>query len=255
VPVKARSPLEPGNLSFITTEPPFITDNVPRCSRTSGHSRRSYVDSSHSGWSLLHGTRTMAGMLAQSVIALSLVVRIYDAYGVPAEHLTRARMTVDRIFKDASVTIAWPQCPCPAPVGADELVVRVIAAPPAREPASLGFSYVDVQHKAGTLATVFADRVHALSAAARIDDGELLGRAIAHEVSHLLFGTPDHEHVGLMRSVWTTTDLTNQRADAWTLSRDEAVRIRQAIARRLIEALQPAVVIADANAAWDVSAP
>jgi hypothetical protein len=197
----------------------------------------------------------MGGMLAQSVLALSLVVRIYDAYAVPAEHLTRARMTVDRIFKDAAVTIAWPQCPCPAPVGADELVVRVVAASPARAPESLGFSYVDVQHKIGTLATVFADRVHVLAAAAGIDDGELLGRAIAHEVSHLLLGTSDHEQRGLMRRVWTTADLANQRAEAWTLSRDERVRVRQGIARRLIESIQPAVVTADAHAAWDVSAP
>jgi hypothetical protein len=193
-------------------------------------------------------------MLAASALALSLVVRIYDTYGVPAEQLTRARMTVDRILEDATVAIAWSQCPCPAPVGSDELVVRVVAAPPAREPALLGFSYVDVQRQAGTLATVFADRVHALASAARIDEGELLGRAIAHEVSHLLLGTSDHEHRGLMRSEWTTNDLANQRAEAWTLSPDERARIRRAIARRLIESLQPAAVTADADAAPDVSA-
>jgi hypothetical protein len=197
----------------------------------------------------------MARMLAQSVLALSLVVRIYDVYGAPAERIARARMTVDRIFKDAAVVITWPECPCPAPVGSDELVVRVLAAPPARESASLGFSYVDVQHKTGTLATVFADRVHTLAAAVGIDDGELLGRAIAHEVSHLLLGTSAHESRGLMRGEWTTNDLANQRVDAWTLSPDERVRIRRAIARRLIESVKPTVVTANANATWDVSAP
>jgi hypothetical protein len=196
----------------------------------------------------------MASMLAQSVLVLSLVVRIYDAYGVQGEQLTRARMAVDRILKDASVTITWPRCPCPAPVVAGELVVRVVGASSASEPASLGFSYVDVERKAGTLATVFADRVHALATAAGVDDGELLGRAIAHEVSHLLLGTSDHEHLGLMRGVWTTRDLSNQRAAAWTLSRDERAGIRRAIARRLIESVLPAAVTADADATPDVSA-
>ena len=196
----------------------------------------------------------MAGMLAQSVLVLSLVVRIYDAYGLQAEQLTQARMAVDRILEDAGVTIIWPRCPCPAPVVAGELVVRVVGASPASEPASLGFSYVDVERQAGTLATVFADRVHALATAAGVDDGELLGRAIAHEVSHLLLGTSGHEHLGLMRGEWTTRDLSNQRAAAWTLTRDERAEIRRAIARRLIESVRPAAVTADADATPDVSA-
>src|SRR4029077_8223893 len=139
---RSRFPHATVNLSFITMEPPFITVN-PRCSRPGGHSWRRYVDSSHSGWPPLQRARTILIMLAQSLLALSLVVRIYDAFGVPANHLDRARMTADRILKDAGVTIAWRLCPCPAPVGAGELVVRIIAASPLSEPASLGFSYVD----------------------------------------------------------------------------------------------------------------
>lgn len=41
-------------------------------------------------------------------------------------------------------------------------------------------SFVDIEQKAGTLATVFADRVQTLAAFAGADDGELLGRVIAH---------------------------------------------------------------------------
>jgi hypothetical protein len=194
-------------------------------------------------------------MLAQSLLALSLVVRVYDAFGVPDDHLDRARMTVNRILKGAGVTVAWPQCPCPAPVGASELVVRIVAASPSSEPASLGFSYVDVNRKAGTLATVFADRVHALAAAAGIDDdGELLGRAIAHEVTHLLVGTRGHERHGLMRGQWTTRELAARQPSDWMLSDTGRTNIRQAIARRSIESTLPAIVTADADPASDVSA-
>jgi hypothetical protein len=197
----------------------------------------------------------MGAMLAQSLLALSLVVRVYDAFGVPGDHLTRARITVDRILKDANVAIAWRQCPCPSPVDAGELVVRIIAASPLNEPASLGFSSVDVLRKAGTLATVFPDRVHALAAGAGIDDdGELLGRAIAHEITHLLVGTREHERHGLMRGQWTTRELASPQPSDWLLSDTERRNIRQAIARRSIESTLPAIVTADADPASDVSA-
>ena len=195
----------------------------------------------------------MAVMLAQGVLALSLVVRIYDAYGVPADHLARARATTDGIMKGAGVAVTWVQCPCPSPVGARELIVRIITAAPASNPASLGFSFVDVERKAGTLATVFADRVRALAAAAAVDEGDLLGRAMAHEITHLLLGTRDHERHGLMRGQWTTTELAQQHPSDWLLSRDEGVRIRQAITQRSIESL-PAMVTADADPISDVSA-
>lgn len=193
-------------------------------------------------------------MLAQGVLALSLVVRIYDAYGVPGDRLARARATVDGIMKTAGVAVTWTQCPCPSPAGATELIVRLTGATTASEPASLGFSYVDVDHKAGTLATVFADRVSALAGAAGIDDSELLGHAMAHEISHLLLGTREHDHYGLMRGLWTANELVKPRPFDWMLSNSERARIRQAIARRSIESAQPAMVSADADVTPDVSA-
>src|SRR5690242_5147054 len=171
----------------------------------------------------------MACMLSQSVLALTLVVRIYDAYGVPADHLAKARTTVDAIMQTANVAVTWPQCPCASPVVAGELVVRIIGSSPASDRTSLGFSYVDVEHKAGTLATVFADRVHTLAAVAGADKSELLGRAIAHEIAHLLLGTREHERAGLMRGVWTANELAEQRPWDWMLSDTERGRIHQAV--------------------------
>jgi hypothetical protein len=197
----------------------------------------------------------MAAMLSQGVLALSLIIRAYDAYGVPAPQLSRARVTVDQILKDAGITVTWPQCPCSSPIVASELVVRIVAALPTSEPAALGFSYVDVARKAGTLATVFADRVHVLATAASVDEGELLGRAIAHEVTHLLLGTHDHQLQGLMRGQWATGDLALHRPWDWTLLPGERIKIRQAIARRSRESAPPAAVTADISPPSDVRAP
>jgi hypothetical protein len=196
----------------------------------------------------------MVAMLTKSLVTLSLVVRIYDAYGVSADHLAKARTTVDAIMQTADVAVTWPPCPCPSPVGSGELIVRILAASPASARESLGFSYVDLEHKAGTLATVFADRVRTMARIAEVDEGELLGRAIAHEIAHLLLGTRDHQHYGLMRGQWTTSELLKQQPSDWTLSSTERTNIRKAVARRSIESTLPAIVTADADPASDVSA-
>jgi len=186
----------------------------------------------------------MAAMLAHAVLALSLVVRIYDAYGIPGDELAAARAVVERTLKDADIAVTWAQCPCPARVGAAELVVRIAASSPASSRGSLGFSYVDVDRKAGTLATVFADRVRALAAAAGVSEAELLGRAMAHEVGHLLLGTRAHNREGLMRGEWTTIELARNRPWEWALSRADGAAMRQAIVRRMREPARPAAVIA-----------
>ena len=190
----------------------------------------------------------MPAMLAEGILALSLVVRIHDAYGVPGDQLARARAAAEGIMKGAGVAVTWPQCPCLSPVRRDELVVRVTGASPASTPGSLGFSFVDIGQKAGTLATVFADRVHSLAAIAGVDAGELLGRVIAHELSHLLLGTRDHGAGGLMREEWRASELALQRPTDWVLSHSEGGAIRRAIRRRASES-PPAMMRVDADPA------
>src|SRR5678816_3136873 len=167
----------------------------------------------------------MPVMLAHGMLALSLLVRVHDAYDVPSDHLARARTTVEGIMKGAGVAVTWPRCPCLSPVSPGELVVRIAASVPASTPGSLGFSFVDTGRKAGTLATVFADRVQALAAMAGVDDGELLGRVIAHEISHLLLGSRDHGPRGLMRGEWRPRELAEHRPSDWVLSRTEGGQI------------------------------
>jgi hypothetical protein len=198
----------------------------------------------------------MAVMLAHAAFALYVVVRVYDMHGVPAETVATARATAERILKTAGVTVRWAECPCGRPAGPVELMVRLADATPESEPASLGFSYVDVDRKMGTLATVFPDRVRALADAARVDEGELIGRAMAHEIGHLIIGTRDHASAGLMRGRWTSIELTKNRPVDWEFSRSDGLEFRQALVRRIRGARRPAAVMA--GAAWPgatVSAP
>ena len=189
----------------------------------------------------------MAVMLAQAALALYVVVRVYDMHGVPADTVATARATAERILKSADVTVRWAACPCGQPAGPVELMVRLADATPQSEPASLGFSYVDTDRKLGTLATVFTDRVRALADAARVDEGELLGRAMAHEIGHLIIGTRDHASAGLMRGKWTSIELAKNRPVDWEFSRGDGVDFRQALLRRNRAARTPAAVLAGAT--------
>ena len=191
--------------------------------------------------------QNMAVMLAQGMLALSLVVRIYDGYGVSNDQLATARTTVQAIMKDAGVAVTWPRCPCLSPVRPGELVVRIAASVPDSTPGSLGFSFVDIGQRAGTLATIFPDRVQALAAIAGVDEGELLGRVMAHEISHLLIGTHDHHARGLMRGEWRASELTQHRASDWVLSPAEGRQIRVALRRRSSEPRAPAMIAVDAD--------
>ena len=185
-------------------------------------------------------------MLAHAAVALYVVVRLYDMQGVPPETVAGARATTAQILRSAKIDLRWRDCPCEKPVGPVELMIRLAASTPESQPASLGFSYVDTQKQAGTLATVFSDRVHRLAVAARANEGELLGRAMAHEIGHLLLGTHDHAGRGLMRGKWTSIELQKNQAFDWQLTRDDSAGIRTALNRR-IRGVREARVMAAAD--------
>jgi hypothetical protein len=194
--------------------------------------------------------RRWVAMLAHAALALSLMVRMYDAYGIPDDAKASARASVDRIMSSAGISVTWTLCPCGEGVRGTEVVVRTLSSPPTNDPGLLGFSYINVEQRSGTLATVFADRVHALAQVAGADEGELLGRAMAHEIVHLLLGTHQHTESGLMRAHWTITNLSPDRPLDWSLSRKDGDAIRRALARR-----SPAAVLADGEPASSIPSP
>lgn len=109
---------------------------------------------------------------------------------------------------DCTVSGTEPEPPlsCQQPPRPDELIVRLLAALAADASEALGYSMIDVELRRGWLATIFVNRVDRLAAAARTDGGQLLGRAIAHELAHLLLGTSRHSARGLMRAHWRALD-------------------------------------------------
>jgi hypothetical protein len=176
---------------------------------------------------------------------MRMAIRIYDNSGFRNVEVQAATETVTAIFRQAGIGVEWVSCDagkihgsehrCSSPLGGNELAVRLVRI---HTDASylgdlpLGYSLVDVRTHSGALATVFMDRVLWLAGNARLDVRPLLGRAIAHELGHLLLGTNEHANGGLMRAVWSSESLRAQKATDWTFETPQAEAIRQGLRLR-----------------------
>jgi hypothetical protein len=168
-----------------------------------------------------------------------VIVRSYGSANVPASDLSVARASAIAVFTAADINLVWRNCDgpwrdeaCDEAPAADEVIVRMVVGGFAPAAIVLGDAAVDVDERAGSLATIYVDRVAALAQLADVDRGTLLGRAIAHEVGHLLLGTPKHSRAGLMRALWTAVDLRRDRKEDWMLSREQAAQMRVAALAR-----------------------
>ena len=144
------------------------------------------------------------------------------------------------IFRGAGLRLTFLRCDRRAGAPAcrfDEtglLIVRIASRAPARfgDLKALGFAIVTKENS--TYATIFWDRV--LAVTARRDscpDAVLLGHAVAHELGHLLLGDPAHAPYGLMSGHWRGVDLDRASAGILGFSTPEAARIRAEAIRRL----------------------
>ena len=184
---------------------------------------------------LMTSTRTPAS----AVIDDSLLVRIYDNAGVLASELASALRTTHDILRRADLAVDWVQCrarrdgPVPAvcdqPLSSGDVVVRLIEGSDKEtgERRALGYSLFDSNGVSG-FATVYVDRVDWLARRAQYPRAPVLGRAIAHEIGHLLLRSNAHTETGLMREVWTAEQVVRNRREDWTFSPDQNGDIRNA---------------------------
>ena len=182
------------------------------------------------------------------MVKLQLVVRIYDAAGVAPGDMDRACASVSAILTRVGIEPIWRPCPgtvCTEIVTPDEVVVRIVRSGSESPNGSLGYSMIDKSTRAGTLATIYDDRVHALAAESHLDEGLLLGRAMAHEIGHLLLGTSNHSGFGLMRGRWLSDELQRDRQADWVFTSWERADLRHQLVARARQPMLPASVAAE----------
>jgi hypothetical protein len=193
-----------------------------------------------SGWGSL---AVLAAPAAAS--EFPIVIRTYDASGLPDSERAAALAAATAILEDARIAVARLACenvdaappdhPCRVPLRPNELslrLVRLAASDRGTRHVTLGYSLLETDKRAGALATVYVDRVADLAAASRVEMPTLLGRAIAHEIGHLLLGTRAHAPAGVMRAAWSRDALRHSTPREWRFTPADAEALRAAARRR-----------------------
>ena len=179
-----------------------------------------------------------------------VVVRVYETGIGDVALRTAAIQTAASIVEMAGVFVEWYDCTDNGrrPVCQDarrsgnfiarlmptltpsaplrKLSIEALGAQGDAEP-PLGFAVVDPDTRAGKMATVFHDQVQAVARRTGVARSELLGRALAHEVGHLLLGVRGHSRSGIMRAVWTDEELTRDRSDDWVFASADRQKLQQ----------------------------
>jgi hypothetical protein len=169
-----------------------------------------------------------------------IVIRVVDSFGMPATSLLRAENEAHAILQRVGLEVSWVDCSqnkavgvadCQRPVGRGELVVRLAEsrAKPGSGSVAMGYSVVDSTARHSCFASVSVDLVESVAGAAGVDARSLLGRAIAHEVGHLLLNTSHHSSAGLMRALWTRVELQRNSSADWQFAKKEAQIMRASL--------------------------
>ena len=145
---------------------------------------------------------------------LPVMIQIHDYARVPAESLSLARATVTRLYERIGVRTEWigaerrgmPQSPDETPrVPVAQLTIIVLtpamAARAQVRTDALGFAAV-TSSGMGRIGYVIYDRVRSTAADSAMNDGDLLGFVMAHELGHLLLPHGPQPPAGVMKEHW-----------------------------------------------------
>jgi len=184
---------------------------------------------------------------APSKAEATVTVRTYDYTPVPDEQLAAARAEAEQIFRSARIAVRWIDCRVPgkadgaactdALAPGRDLMLRLIDRTPVNAAdrtrvAALGESMVDREERGGVLMTVDLFPIRSIAERSAIAMSVLLGRAIAHEIGHLLLGSAEHPRLGLMRALWSQDELRGLKPANWGFSSREAAQMRQTLRGR-----------------------
>jgi len=167
----------------------------------------------------------------------TIAVRVFAVSAVSPGVLERAELEAHAIFRGIGVNAVWTNCAgaqlatCQSPINADEVVVRIVAARVAisQRVVPMGAALVVPGQRHGSLATIYVDAVDTTAAHAMADPSRLLGRAVAHEIGHLLLNTNEHSNNGLMRAVWSLSEMRRDNPLDWRFTDHEAAAITHSL--------------------------
>jgi len=104
---------------------------------------------------------------------------------------------------------------------------------------TFGQSYLNERGE-GNYANVYVTPLSSAGALSVIDEGDLLGYVVVHELGHLLLGKESHSAGGLMRARWEVAELQEGARGNLLFSRGETEKIHS----RYLAALSRAGILA-----------
>jgi hypothetical protein len=141
-------------------------------------------------------------------------VEVYDYTNLNAAVLRQFVATTQEILATSGVSLEVDVCarggePCERHAGSSRLIaISLVADAPKGQKKvrwdTLGQSITS--HEGGTYATVFLKRVEAIASEENIPLNVVLAYVAAHEMGHLLLGSPMHSKGGLMKADWGSDD-------------------------------------------------
>jgi hypothetical protein len=131
----------------------------------------------------------------------TVTVVLSNAPAVSQAELVQAKCVARAIFAGIGVSLSWggKAGGCETRVG---IRLEQVAGPGER-PDSLAYATLGAEGERRI--HVFVDRVHAM--VGQYASGSLLGHVLAHEIAHVLEGTPQHADRGVMKAHWERNDL------------------------------------------------
>lgn len=177
---------------------------------------------------------------------ITITLRVYDYVHMDRQALVAAEAEATAILGQAALESRWEDCPtspaeiasypgCQSNLGADDFVIRVLPKsmgdPNAKGQDTLGVAY-ESDGQAAFLCNIFYDRVLNLGQGASATVPVLLGRAIAHELGHLLLGTHSHSTRGIMRAFWSGRDLSLEGRIYMLFTPEQARQMKTRLAER-----------------------
>jgi hypothetical protein len=164
-----------------------------------------------------------------------LTISVFNDARVPPNALAAAQEQASQIFRRAGLEVVWLRCPatnssstvrCADSEFPRHLHVRILPNSRGLSEDTVGVSFLS-EDGTGCYADVFYESALRLHFQHGLDLGTFLGRAVAHEIGHLLLGTNSHSEGGIMRARWSRAEAVSSPQDGFSFSELESRQMRE----------------------------
>lgn len=139
--------------------------------------------------------------------AARLDVYLVDGSSVPFLTVAAGKRDAARIFAQIGVSLLWHAGNPPKEAGPGVIQISIGRAPANAASGALGATLLP-----GFTITLYLDRIQELQARIPTAGSVLFGYVLAHEIGHVLQGTPRHSEVGILRGRWSGDDYAKMSA-------------------------------------------